>query len=226
MGIHLPIRARIVDIRHDAPRADDHLLLDTNVCLWLSWTRVSEGNGAAKPYQLQQYPRYVNLALENRSALYHSAISYAEISHHIERSEYQLAAHRHRALTRKEFRQTRRREQVVRDIKSVWYTIQQISSIIPTPMEDTATKTVQALLQELPLGPFDLFLVNAMQLAGLTGIVTDDMDFGFVPGITVFTSNLAVIKRARETGHLYTRHYLASSGPASDAALDEQHMPR
>ena len=222
----LPIRARIVDIRQDTPQPDDHLLLDTNVCLWLSWSRVSEGQGRAKPYQLQQYPAFVHRALKAQTALYHSAISYAEISHHIERSEYQLLANRHHALTRKEFRQLKHRDQVVRDIRSVWTAIRRISSIIPTPMDTQATLSVQQMLQALPLGPFDLFLVHALRLAGLTGIITDDMDFSFVPDLTVFTSNLAVINRARDTGHLYTRFSSERADIPSDSSTLDIPTPR
>lgn len=221
-----PIRARIIDIRHDLPQAEDHLLLDTNVCLWLAWARSSEGHGAAKPYQLQQYPQYIQRALRAKTTLYHSAISYAEIAHHIERSEYQLAAHRHRALTRKEFRQQKGREQVVRDIRTVWNLIRRISSIIPTPMDALATQHVQQLLQALPLGPFDLFLVYALREAGLTGIITDDSDFAYVEDLTVYTSNLAVIHGAKEIGRLYSRPAITADSAASSSLEMVEGMPR
>lgn len=200
-----PLRATIIDIRSDMPRASDRLLLDTNVCLWLSWSRASEGHSAAKPYQLQQYPLYIRRALQAQSHLHHSALSYAEIAHHIERTEYHLTSQRHRSLSRKDFRQHADRDRVIHEIRTVWNVIRRLTTPIPTSMDPSAIHTVHELLQTYPLGPFDLFLVHALRQAGLDGIVTDDADFAFLPNLTVFTANLAVITHAREIGRLYSR---------------------
>jgi len=52
---------------------------------------------------------------------------------------------------------------------------------------------------------YDLFYVEAMALAGLTQIITDDADFVTIPGITVFTSNRNAIELARSQGKLLKR---------------------
>jgi PIN domain nuclease of toxin-antitoxin system len=80
----LPIRAQVVDIRSDTPRAEDVFVVDTNVWYWLVYPQASL---SSKDYQVQQYPAYINAARKKRSTLHAISLAYTELAHSIERSE-------------------------------------------------------------------------------------------------------------------------------------------
>jgi hypothetical protein len=60
MAVNFSVQANVVDINTDTPRPADIFFVDSNVWFWLSYPTASH---SAIPYQLSDYPKYVNNSL-------------------------------------------------------------------------------------------------------------------------------------------------------------------
>ena len=81
------VRAHVVDIRTDTPKNTDRFLVDTNAWYWLFYPRASQAPTAPHPYQLADYPGYIQQAVKAKSALHCCALTFAELAHNIEKAE-------------------------------------------------------------------------------------------------------------------------------------------
>lgn len=90
-----------------------------------------------------------------------------------------------------------------KDIKiSNWSQV--ISSAVCTDVlvsEETSNAALNRFLTQL-LDGYDLLILEAMDKAGVTQIITDDGDYVTVPGIKVFTANSDAIAAAKSKGKL------------------------
>ena len=106
MPIDYQIAANVVDIRTDNPSGEENFFVDTNVWYWITYTRASS---SALPYQITDYPNYVNSVLEAGGKIYQNGLSFAELAHLIERTELGIfnKIHRTERIKTKEFRHNR-----------------------------------------------------------------------------------------------------------------------
>jgi predicted nucleic acid-binding protein len=209
MAANYEIQAQIVDIRVDRPRPEDFLMVDTNVWYWHTYTNA---NVSALSYQINSYPDYLAQAVSAQSILMHTGLSLSELSHRIEKTEYDLFIIGSEKLglkkfKLKEYRHNRldERKKVVKEIETAWSQVTSISASIDVIVNEAATNLALSRLQSQLLDGYDLFMLEAMQKEGITQIITDDGDFVTVPGITVFTANSNVIKEAESQHKLLTR---------------------
>lgn len=72
-------------------------------------------------------------------------------------------------------------------------------------LDDTTTDAALQRFQNERLDRYDLFILEAMQKAGVVQVLTDDGDYCTVAGIQVFTANTNVITAAQSQGKLLTR---------------------
>src|SRR5689334_5392806 len=87
----LNVQANVVDVSLDAPTKEDKFLVDTNVWLWMSYTRASTHDPQQPTeYQLSSYPRYLKQAREAGATLYATAYTYAELAKVIELAELRI----------------------------------------------------------------------------------------------------------------------------------------
>jgi hypothetical protein len=100
MAINYLIQAQVVNIRMDKPRKDDIFLVDTNAWYWMNYTKART---LALPYQIANYPNYLNQAREVNSLLLYCGLSLAELAHNIEQVERQNYSP---SLSSKEYRHT------------------------------------------------------------------------------------------------------------------------
>jgi hypothetical protein len=66
-------------------------------------------------------------------------------------------------------------------------------------------KAAITLFEGCPLDGYDIFYVNAMRNAGIDAVLTDDIDFIYVPGLRVFTANERALKLAAMYKKVSTR---------------------
>jgi hypothetical protein len=72
-------------------------------------------------------------------------------------------------------------------------------------VNDDLIKAVAARLRTQEVDGYDYLLLEAMQAAGIAYIITDDLDYITVPGITVFTANPTALDLARTHKKLQQR---------------------
>ncbi|MBD2726696.1 hypothetical protein H6G96_10225 [Nostoc sp. FACHB-892] len=201
MPVNYTVQAEVVDIRSDAPKNDDIFLVDTNAWYWYTYTNASI---SSRPYQITEYPSYIAKAISANSLLLYCGLSLAELAHNIEQTEREIFSS---TLKSKEYRHNfpTERAKVVAEVQTAWSQV--ISSAVCTDVlvsEETSNAALTRFQTQL-LDGYDLLILQAMDKAGVTQIITDDGDYVTVPGIKVFTANSGAIAAATSQGKLLVR---------------------
>ena len=230
MRIELNVQAEVIDITTDTPQPDDSFLVDTNVWLWQTYSRFSapqltrsdfarfsdsvpqkaRADAEKAQKKIAKYIPYIKKARVAEAKIFYSGLILAELTHIIEKAEYEI--YKNRASIRldiKEYRHNRPNERanVIDEVKSVWSQVEAIGISADLTIDDRSTQSALNRLQTQALDGYDLFLLEAINRAGLGQIqvLTDDMDYATVTGIQVFTSNGLVIDEAKKLGKLLVR---------------------
>lgn len=204
----LTIRAKVVDIRADTPRASDRFLVDTNVWYWLCYPRASQTPSAPQPCQLTNYPAYLKKAIQAQSILHCCALNFAELAHNIEKAEREIYAKKaNQTIGPKPFRHdySNQRLKVVKLIGDAWSDVLSISALLDLTLDSTLMQSATILFPSVGLDGYDLFMAESALRNGITQIITDDSDFVTVPGITIFTSSQRAIQDAMTARKLLAR---------------------
>jgi predicted nucleic acid-binding protein len=204
VAANLVVQAEVVDVRSDTPKPADAFLVDTNVWYWLTYTRASQ---TAQPYQVQQYPAFMQRCLSAQARLYWCGVSLAELSHLIESQEWEIFKRTKANVNHKEYRHNypAERASTVAEIESAWAQIKTLAAPLPIAIDEPTTNAAIARLRSQPVDGYDLFLLEAMSANGIAQIITDDGDYATVPGIRIFTANFNAIAQARSQGKLLAR---------------------
>ncbi len=230
MRIELNVQAEVIDITTDTPQPDDSFLVDTNVWLWQTYSRFSapqltrsdfarfsdsvpqkaRADAEKAQKKIAKYIPYIKKARVAEAKIFYSGLILAELTHIIEKAEYEI--YKNRASIRldiKEYRHNRPNERanVIDEVKSVWSQVEAIGISADLTIDDRSTQSALNRLQTQALDGYDLFLLEAINRAGLGQIqvLTDDMDYATVTGIQVFTSNGLVIDEAKRLDKLLVR---------------------
>jgi hypothetical protein len=203
----LEIKADVIDIQNDMPRKSDIFLVDTNVWLWQSY---ENAGFTAKPYQINDYPEYLDKATEQRATLSYSVLTLAELASVIEKIERDIYNQNNGLnLKPKDYRHSypNERAKIVKEVASVWSQIESIAISADLTINDEVAKAALIRFQSQAVDGYDLLILEAISRAGADQIriITDDMDYATVPNIQMFTSNSNVIRSAKSQGKLVRR---------------------
>lgn len=204
----LTVRAQVVDIRADTPKASDRFLVDTNAWYWLFYPRASQTPSASQPQQLTDYPTYLKKAIQSQSVLYCCALNFTELAHNIEKAEREIYADKaNKDIGAKPFRHDypNQRLKVVKLIGDTWSDVRSISTLLDMNLDSTFMQSAMTLFPSVGLDGYDLFMTETAFRSGISQIISDDGDFATVPGITLFTANRRVIQGAKATKKLLVR---------------------
>lgn len=214
MVVNYVVRAQVVDLATDAPKSTDVFLVDSNVWFWTAYARIGLAPRQPQPYQTRDYPRYLRHALGNSAQLHWCGLALSELAHQIEKVEHEIWNSAQQAAGApickpKEFRHNlpTERRHVVGEVATAWQAVEALATALPSPVVVDAASTTQALAEfnTVALDGYDLFFVQAARASGVGQIVSDDGDFCGVAGITLFTSNRAVLRAAQAQGKLSVR---------------------
>ncbi|MEA5618475.1 hypothetical protein VB711_11600 [Cronbergia sp. UHCC 0137] len=194
------VQADVVDIRSDNPKANDLFLVDSNVWYWYSYNSAIL---SADDYQITYYPYYLTKAISAKSGLRYCGLSLAELAHQIEKQERDNF---HSTLRPKIYRRyPKQRSKVVAEVQIAWSQVISIAACTEIMIDETMTNRSLVRFQTQALDGYDLFILEAMNKAGLKQIITDDSDYLTVPGIEVFTANNNAITAAKNQNKLLIR---------------------
>ena len=213
MAINYTVQAEVVDITADTPKAEDAFLVDTNVWYWMTYSKASHSARPPAYYQKSNYPNYTNAALGAGASIFQSGLSLAELTHLIEKAEYEIFAQANPVLFPnpnkfdKDFRHARdiERKQVVSEIETAWAQVKSLASPLTVTIDVSATSNALGRLYTEKVDGYDLYILESMKTNGIVQIITDDGDFATVPNIQVFTANRNVIRAARSQGYFVSR---------------------
>jgi|ERR1017187_1629535 hypothetical protein len=202
MPVNYTVKATVVDVRQDTPKAGDRFYVDTNAWFWTAYSKLRLLPPSSNKKEKPEYPAYLKQVLNMGGQLHWCGLSLSELAHLIEGTEFEIYQHSHPTslLTKtKEYRHNlaNERANVVSEIKLAWSQIETMANSIAVA-EINAASTTAALqnFEQLPVDGYDLFSINAFKAAGITQVISDDGDFCCVPGITLFTANQTVIAAA------------------------------
>lgn len=213
MAVNYIVQAEVVDISADTPMAQDVFLVDTNVWYWMTYTRASQSARRPASYQTSRYPKYTNAALGAGARVFQSGLSLAELTHLIEKAEYEIFAQANPTVfpDPKRFDKSFRhdclleRRQVVSEIQAAWAQVTNMAEPLTVTIDSPTATAALNRLQTEKVDGYDLFILESMRSLGVVQVITDDGDFATVSGIQVFTANRNVIQAARDQGRLITR---------------------
>jgi len=201
------VRAQVVDIRTDMPRASDRFLVDTNVWAWEHYpTSTLSPTGMPLP-QVTEYSPYLARMRTAGTVRCRLGLSLAELAHLVEQKELEIYSAAVAPLTTKEYRHNlpTERARVEREVQRAWDRIKADSSPLTLTIDDPTTDAALSRFAAEPVDGYDLFLLVAMAAAGVTQLLSDDGDFCAVADIDVFTANPRVLAAARTQGQLVVR---------------------
>lgn len=207
MAVNYSVKANVVDITADVPKASDVFLVDTNVWYWMTYTRASLSTRRPAHYQTTSYPPYTKAALGAGATIYQSGLSLAELTHVIEAAERDIYAATNGPTGAKEYRHNfpAERNQVVAEISAAWALVTNLAVPLNSAIDASTATAALNRLQTQKLDGYDLFILESMQKRGVVQVITDDGDFATVSGIQVFTANRNVIEAAKIQGKLILR---------------------
>jgi len=204
------IQANVIDIRRDTPRPSDVFFVDSNVWFWVGYSNATV-NIQHNYNQGIDYPSYLKRALAAGAKLHKCTLSFSEIAHSIERHEWEIfqALPGNSSLKLKDYRHNypTERQNVIAEITNTWVIADSMTqgASIAVNVDNTALATAMSQIATLELDGYDLFMLEAVRSAGMPQIITDDSDFGQVPGIQVFTANGLLLPAANAQGKLIRR---------------------
>lgn len=203
----MPSGCKVVDIRKVDPRPEDSFLVDTNAWYWMTYTRATLPCLAIpRTRQLEQYQRFVKRALDLGSIIGRCHLSFAELAHRIEQTEFKIFQHFHPAQANLKLKQYRNipeeRNRVTTEISSVWKQVKEMSQSCVLKLDDAAVDSALKTLKCSLLDGYDSLILEALKQDGMSAVLTDDGDYRSLSGITLFTCNDAVIAEARRDGSL------------------------
>lgn len=202
MSKQLTVNANIVDICTDTPKATDSFLVDTNVWICLTYPKAILANYKA------DYVNYINEALKASATIYYCGLTLSEISHQIEKFEYETFKKiQNNQITAKDFRHNYppQRMQVISELEASWNQIKSMSVALPVNINLSCTNSAFLRYKAEKVDGYDLFLLEAMKENGITNILTNDSDFVCTPNITVFTSNTKALGFAKKQNKIILR---------------------
>ncbi len=208
MSVQYAIRADVVDIGQAVPRDSDCFLVDSNVWLWMTYSKAGHGGPGWRTALMAQYAAFVQGAVEGNARVCCCGLSLAEISHIIEKTEREIQeASTGNCIKPKEYRHNHagERTRVVAEIQAAWAQVTSLAAQLSVTIDSPITSAALNRLQTEKVDGYDLFILESMRNHGVVQVITDDGDFATVPGIQIFTVNRNVIQAARAQGRLITR---------------------
>lgn len=178
-------------IKTHIPSRTNSYFIDSNVWFWFCGGG-SDGIGS-RAYQIIAYPKFIETLLDNGVKIYHSSLTFAELSNIIERYEYNKAKSSgmiKSSATIKDFRNIRsNRDLVVAEIRSAWTAVTSVSVCLDFYCDSKFSTEALKVLEASNLDAYDSFYCHAMSSLINPYIVTDDGDFKTAPEIGVLTAN-------------------------------------
>jgi hypothetical protein len=207
VAVNLRIASDVIDIRRDHPRPNDQFYVDTNAWYWMTYSRASLLPSGPRPYQVNDYPNYIKKCLNVSASLISGGLSIGELASIVERAEWEIFKGAGGSTSRKEFRHNlpTERARVLDEIQGVWSQVQLMSKFTGCTVDLTHVDGSLSRMVTEMLDGYDALVVDWLLGTGCDQVITDDMDFATVPGLTIFTSNWTVINEAATQGRLIDR---------------------
>ncbi|WP_406849074.1 hypothetical protein AABD45_14590 [Vibrio vulnificus] len=166
------------------------VLIDTNVLYWLTYanSRVFPTTLKPKEYQITDYPSIFEKLIEYENELFFSNYSISELASIIARVEASLDGQGSAYQRKKWLRLSGGRETVSEELATVVETIGSWATAL-TPTPPLSAGQYLDKYKQVYLDGYDVYIENDISSNGLSYILTDDIDFVSVDGLSIITAN-------------------------------------
>lgn len=192
--------SQILDLNLHQPIKGERYFVDTNVWFW--FTYVSSKRVVLpqhpEPYQLVDYPNFIQKALDDGAILCHCPLTLAELANVIEKTELDIYKKniKNDFFEKKEFRRiVNERKSVLNEIQVAWNSINTMSTCIDIKLDLKFVDRCRDILGEGTVDSFDAFFIQTMRDQQIDYVVTDDHDFSTVQKQILITANRKAIKK-------------------------------
>lgn len=179
------------DITQVSPVEGESFFVDTNVWYWMTYVAsksfIPKG---PKPYQIENYPDFVEQAKNNKAVLYYSPLTLVELTGLIEHAEFEIfkAYKNEPGFSFKRFRNDeKQRKVVIEELQSAWEQVQQLAVELPAKISDGLANEVMDALQKFNIDGYDSLYYYFMKNNNIVNIITDDKDFRGIDGIELYS---------------------------------------
>lgn len=192
--------AQVIDLRNNTPIKGERYFVDTNVWFWTTYVASKNMQFPDPPeqYQVSEYPRFLERALNDGAKLCHCALMFAELANIIENKELDIykSVNNKPYFAKKEFRNIEKeRTTVLNEIQVAWNAISKMSACIEVNVDSSFIAGAQSIMEKGRVDPFDSFYVQTMRKNKIDYVITDDHDFVTVSNQIVVTSNPRALRR-------------------------------
>lgn len=208
MSVQYAVQADVFDIGQTSPQGSDCFLVDSNVWLWMTYSKAGHGEPGWRAALMGQYAAFVQGAVAGNGKVCCCGLSLAELSHIIEKTEREIhEASTGASIKAKEYRHNfaTQRTRVFTEIQAAWAQVTSLAEPLTITIDLPTATAAMTRLQTEKVDGYDLFILESMKNNSVVQVITDDGDFATVPGIQVFTANRNVIQAARIQGKLLRR---------------------
>lgn len=168
----------------------DIFAIDTNVLYWTHYSKASDPNLRAHPYQVTKYPNFVEKLLENGNTLVTTIFNITELMHVVENSEFKIyKAINTTRIKKKDFRNMEaERIKYKNEIETM---ILQINSSYEGQIRviDIKEEDINNFVADITNNSCDVFdyvVIEHLKAMGINNFITDDKDFKSIDGINVY----------------------------------------
>ncbi|MGJ0514455.1 MAG: PIN domain-containing protein [Methylomicrobium sp.] len=192
--------SQILDLNSHQPIKGERYFIDTNVWFWATYVASKSIVLPQQPdqYQLNDYPKFLQRALDDGASLCHCPLTLAELANVIEKTELDIYRQRigNNYYEKKEFRRIEsERKAVLNEIEVAWSSINAMSKCIDIKLDLKFVELGRNILGEGTVDPFDAFFIQIMRDHYIDYVVTDDRDFTTIQKQILITANPKAIKK-------------------------------
>jgi hypothetical protein len=201
------IQANIIHASKFKPTGKEHILLDTQILLWMYYPKFSSPMSGIDPPtrdQLKIYPTLLKSLITAKSMLYYTGFNLPELFHQIERFECGLHCYGVKIeMKPKHYRYevAGAMQQIMDEVQTIWQKISKIAHLIPVSMNATFLQESLTHYGVCQVDGYDRLMLEVARTAGVPlWILSDDGDMACVKEVTVITENQSVLADAYNKG--------------------------
>lgn len=187
--------ANVIDIRGidiSSINPDEVFAIDTNALLWTHYSQASNPCLNKHPYQVIEYPNFINRLLQNGNKLVTTALNITELFGVVERNEYKIyKAVNSQNISIKDFRKlSAERNKYKSEIDTMILEIKSSydNQIEIVEVDENLLSSFQNNICNNICDVFDYAVIEYLKKQNIINYISDDKDFLSIDGISLYTT--------------------------------------
>lgn len=187
--------ANVIDIRGidiSSINPDEVFAIDTNALLWTHYSQASNPCLNKHPYQVIEYPNFINRLLQNGNKLVTTALNITELFGVVERNEYKIyKAVNSQNISIKDFRKlSAERNKYKSEIDTMILEIKSSydNQIEIVEVDENLLSSFQNNICNNICDVFDYAVIEYLKKQNVINYISDDKDFLSIAGISLYTT--------------------------------------